>query len=305
MEIRQVGNLSYIMPHSPRVPEMLKQAMAALRNEQYARAVAIADQLAAEAPDHPVVRAIRAQGLLYSDDPTAAFEEAQKAVELNPSNAHAQAILGFAAWRTERIALAQTAFEAAVRFSDRDPFFLAELAWFMANERAPKAAEIAARKALMVNEESSTAWAALGLSQFRMHRRSEAETSLRRAMEINPNDIYAQSAMVALLQEQGHDEEAQALAGRLKEHVGAEELADSIRDEAKQRKLAAMLLERNIDIDAPPDQMDFRLVWVALITASFFFGGMLFYLNPHRPLPAILFAVGPPILLWIYLRLWD
>jgi Tfp pilus assembly protein PilF len=293
------------MSHPQRIPEMIQQALTALRNEEYTRAVAIADQLAAEVPDNPLVRAIRAQGLLYSNDPKAAFEEAQEAVELNPANAHAQAMLGYSAWRTERIAMAQSAFEAAVRFSDRDPFFLAEFAWFMANERAPKAAESTAQKAIEANAASSTAWAALGLAQFRMHRRSEAETSLRRALEINPNDIYAQSAMVALLQEQGQSDEAQTLAGMLKEHAGAEEMADSVRDEAKHRKLAAMLLERNIDLDAPPAAANRHLLWIAISAPGVCFGGILIYLDPHRPLPGILFAVMPPLLIWLYLRIWD
>ena len=66
-----------------------------------------------------------------------------------------------------------------------------------------------------------------------MHRRTEAEASLQHALTLNPNDIYAQSAMVALLKEQGQDSQAQALAGLLTEHAGAEDLADSLREEAK------------------------------------------------------------------------
>ena len=110
--------------------------------------MAITDQLAVDLPNNPLVRAIRAQGLLYSDNPDAALAEARKAVELDPTNAHSQALLGYSAWRSERLTLAQSSFEAAVRFSDRDPFFLAEYSWFLANERAPKAAECAAQDAI-------------------------------------------------------------------------------------------------------------------------------------------------------------
>jgi Tfp pilus assembly protein PilF len=288
------------------ISDLIEEALAALRREEYARAVAIADQLAVDQPENPLVRAIRAQGLLYSDNPEAALAEASKAVELDPSNAHSQAVLGYSAWRAERPTLAQESFEAAVRFSDREPFFLAEYAWFLANERTPKAAENAAKIAIEANDSSSTAWAALGLAQFRMHRRPDAEISLRRALELNPNDIYAQSAMVALLNEQGKDAQAQALAGLLTEHAGAEDLADSLREEAKERKLAAMLLERNIDINAPaPAVDDPRLFWIAIITAGIFVGAIIFYLDHCRLLPALLFALVPPLLIWLWMRIWK
>jgi Tfp pilus assembly protein PilF len=286
------------MPHSEHNSNLIEEALSALRNEEYARAVAIADQLAVDLPENAVVRAIRAQGLLYSDNPDGALTEARKAVDLDPMNAHNQVLLGYAAWRSERLTLAQSSFEAAVRFSDRDPFFLAEYAWFLANQRAPKTAEIAAQNAIDANATSSTAWAALGLSQFRMHRRTDAETSLRRALELNPNDIYAQSAMVALLDEQGQDAEAQALADMLSEHAGAEGLADSLREEAKERKIAAMLLARNIDIDAPAPEARHRY-WIAILAIAILLGSVLYFLSPDRPLLALMSVLVPLLVIWV------
>ena len=67
---------------------------------------------------------------------------------------------------------------------------------------------------------SSIAWAALGLAEYRLHRRREAEADLRRALKLDPNDIYAQSAMVVLLQEQRQDDRAEALADLLAENPG-------------------------------------------------------------------------------------
>ncbi|MCC6126374.1 MAG: tetratricopeptide repeat protein [Pirellulales bacterium] len=286
-----------------RIPNLIEQALAALRNEEYARAVAIADQLAVDLPENPLVRSIRAQGLLYGDNPESALDEARKAVDLDPINAHSQILLAYAAWRCERPTLAQSAFEAAVRFSDREPFFLAEYAWFLANRRTPKAAENAARNALEANESSSTAWAALGLAQFRMHRQAEAETSLRRALALNPEDIYAQSAMVALLNEQGQGERAQELAGALAEHTGAEDLADSLREEAKRRKLAAMLLERNIDLEAPPPET-IKRYWPAILSAAVFLGAVLYFLSPDRPLLALMSVLVPLLMIWLLGWIW-
>jgi Tfp pilus assembly protein PilF len=292
------------MSESERIPNLIEEALSALRREQYARAVAIADQLAVDLPNHALVRAIRAQGLLYGDDPEAALAEAQAAVELEPANAHSQILLGYAAWRCERPAMAESAFEAAVRRSGREPFFLAEVAWFLANERAPKTAEAAAREAIDADADSSTAWAALGLAQFRMHQREEAENSLRRALALNPHDIYAQSAMVALLQEQGKTKEAESLAEVVSEHAGAEDLADTLRQDAKERKIAAMLLERNIDLDAPPPEHPWR-IWLAIVFASCSMGGIILCLDPHRWLTALLFAAVPPLLIWVYLKMWE
>ena len=60
------------MSHPQRIPNLIEEALAALRCEEYTRAVAITDQLAVDLPNNPLVRAIRAQGLLYSDNPDAA-----------------------------------------------------------------------------------------------------------------------------------------------------------------------------------------------------------------------------------------
>jgi Tfp pilus assembly protein PilF len=283
--------------------DLIEKALAALRNEQYARAVAIADQLAAEMPENPLVRAIRAQGLLYSDNPEAALPEAKKAVELDPANPHAQLLLAYAAWRSKQNTLAQESFKAAVRFSDHESLFLAEFAWFLANERAPKIAETFAQTAIETDETSSTAWAALGLAQLRMHRRADAETSLHRAIELNPDDIYAQSAMVALLQDKGLDREAIKLASRLSEHAGAEDLADDLRKESKERKLAAMLVERNIDLRMPAAEPTKRF-WPYAIIISLVLGVVFYIIAPDRLPLAIALALLPLLLPALILWLW-
>ena len=181
---------------------LIHEALAALHQGDDVRAVAIADQMTAAAPDHPAVRAIRAQALLGSDSPEDALAEARRAVDLDPKNAFARLLLGLAAWRAERLSLAQRSLEEALELSGRKPAFLAQYAWFMATKRGPRLAEEAAREAVEADEKSSIAWAALGLAEYRLHRRREAEADLRRALKLDPNDIYAQSAMVVLLQEQ-------------------------------------------------------------------------------------------------------
>ncbi len=247
----------------PEFHDLIDQAFAALAAEDYVRAVGIGDQLAASAPDRAVVRAIRAQALLGADAPEESFQEARRAVELDHQDGYAQQLLAMTAWRTGRLALAQESFQTAIGLSGRRAALLSQYAWFLATERGPKPAEQAAQAAIEADAESSTAWAALGLAQFRLHRRGQAEASLRRALQLNPNDLYAQSAMVTLLQDQHDDAKAQALAGLIGEHAGTEELVAAVRDDAKQRRIARMLVERKVDLHELIDEpRSYRWIWL-------------------------------------------
>ena len=185
----------------PEVRKLIDQAIAALHGGDFVRVVGIGDQLAAAAPESAVIHSIRAQALLGADAPDESFQEAHRAVALLPEDEHAHLLLAYASWRTQRLTLAQDSFEKAIELSGHRPSSLSDYAWFMASERGPRPGELAAKAAVEADANSSTAWAALGLAQFRLHRRREAEASLRRALQLNPNDIYAQSAMVALLQD--------------------------------------------------------------------------------------------------------
>jgi Tfp pilus assembly protein PilF len=261
---------------------LIDEALGALWAGDYVRAVGLADQLVAHAPDRAVIRAIRAQALLGADAPEESFREARQAVELDAEDHYARHLLALTAWRTGRLGPAQAAFQEAIKLSGNRPALLSDFAWFMATERGPRPAEEAARRAVAADPESSTAWAALGLAQFRLHQREEAEISLRRALRLDPNDIYAQSAMVAVLQDRHEDAQAEALAGMLAEHAGAEHLATSICAEAKRRRVARMLVERKVDCEAPAGQpRSYLWLWLAAFGA---FTAFLFaFVHPWGP----------------------
>ena len=315
------------------VQDLIERAFDALRGGDYVRALAVGDQLVAARPEHAVARAIRAQALLGADSPEESFQEASQAVELAPDDEHAHRLLALAAWRTGRMAMAQALFQRAIEQSGRRgkkgdrhrlpgrpatnlrsvpgfaqtepvPLFprsaiLSEYAWFMANERGPKLAERSAREAVEADAGSSTAWAALGLAQFRLHRREEAEASLRRALELNPNDIYAQSAMVALLQDRRDDRNAEALVGLLQEHAGTEELVASVRDEAKQRRIARLLMERKVDIEQLVSEPR-RYGWIWVAGAGTFVALLSYLLDPWAPVVVVLLT----LFLLVALRKW-
>ena len=283
------------------IHNLIDSAVAALSEGDYIRALAIGDQLVAEVPDRAAVRAIRAQALLGADSPEESYAEARRAVELAPGDEHAHRLLAMSAWRNGRLAIAQESFERAITICGPMPTLLSDYAWFMATERGPKLAKEAAQAAVEADANSSTAWAALGLAQYRLHRRAEAEASLRRALRLNPNDIYAQSAMVTLLQDRRQDSKAEALVGLLEERAGTEELVAAVRDEAKRRQIGRMLVERKVDVDAPPPEpRNYFWIW-ALAVATLV--GLLFSFFGPMYLPIVLtFAV---ILLIVLHRLID
>lgn len=272
------------------IRNLIDEAYAALRDGDCVRALAIGDQLMVDAPDRAAVRAIRAQALLGSDTPQESYVEACRAVELAPDDEHAHLLLAMSAWRTARLGIAQDSFERAIELSGSKPATLSEYAWFMATERGPKLAKEAADAAVKADATSSTAWAALGLAQYRLHRRPEAEASLRRALELNPNDIYAQSAMVTLLQDRRQDGKAQALVGLLEEHAGTEDLVTAVRGEAKRRQIDRMLVERKVDIAGPPREPRSN-VWVWTLAAGTLVGLVFSLLGPLYLPFIIAFAV--------------
>ncbi len=284
--------------------DVCDDAFDALRAADYVRAVALADQLAAEKPDDAVVRAIRAQALLGADAGEAAVDEAQHAARLDPQSHYAHRLLGMAAWRAGRLTLAQQSFERAVQLSGRRPEVLADYAWFMATERGPRLAERAAKEAVEAGPEQSTAWAALGLAQHKLHQRHEAQASLRQALQLNPNDLYAQGAMATLLQDLRRDPQAEALAELVKDTPGTEALVEEIHREAKRRQVARMLVERQALPEAPQRVFTRRLgLW--LMMAASMVAGLLALVQPQTPLQWVGCLAFPLVFLILLRKLLD
>lgn len=284
--------------------DLCDDALDALRAADYVRAVALADQLAAEKPDDAVVRAIRAQALLGSDAGEAAVDEALHAVQLDPESHYAQQLLGMSAWRAGRLTLAQESFERAVQLSGHQSSILADYAWFMATERGPRLAERAAKEAVDADPEQSTAWAALGLAQHKLRQRHEAEASLRRALQLNPNDLYAQGAMATLLQDLRRDPQAEALARLVQDTPGTESLVEEIHREAKRRQVARMLVERQAMPEVPQRVFTRRLgVW--LLMAGTMIVGLFALMQPKTPLQWAGCLVFPLVFLVLLRKLLD
>lgn len=279
---------------------LLDQAIAALENGDYVRAVAIADQLVAVRDDDGLVRNLRAQALLNMQAAEEAIEEAHHAVRLDPDDPQARMVLGVAAWELDRLTLAQQAFEHGVRLSGNDPELLARYAWFLACERGPKLAAEASEEAIRADEGSALAWAALGLVQLRQHRLSVARESLRRALENDPNDAHAQSVMLALLQEQGNTAQAESLVDLMTETPETEAIIREVREESHRRRLEQVLLERNAIRESlfTEPSLRRRFWWPA--AAMFLIPATILILMPMAWLPATLVCVAVPLVLLLW-----
>ncbi len=253
---------------------LLDQAIESLENGRFVQAVAIADQLVAVRADDAVVRNLRAQALLNLKAAEEALHETRQAIRIDPHDPQARMLLGMAAWELGRLGLAQEAFEQGIALSGADAELLARYAWFLACERGPKVAAAASEEAIRADQQSALAWAALGLVQMRQHRLPVARESLRRALQIDPNDVHAQSVMLALLKEQGNDDQAEALVEVMGERPETEELIQEVRAESHRRRLEKALLEREAIRDSllaePRDRRWFWLAAFALLMAVFF-----------------------------------
>lgn len=230
---------------------LAEDALAALRGGNPLRALALADQLVEAAPDVAAPYAIRASALLASDSPEAAVDDARRACQLNPDDVAAPLLLAQAAWRCGNIGQAQQAFELAVVHSSRDPSILADYAWFLALHRAPRVAEEAARDAVRAGSDSAVAWAALGLAQHRLHQPSLAKNTLKRALQLDPNDARAQAANLIVLEERGEAASAAALAQLMADNPDNAQLVDCVQRQARQRRAWAMTAGSPLAIQFP------------------------------------------------------
>lgn len=226
------------------INRMIEDIEEALDADELVRALSLLDQLHAAGEQVGAVHLLRAKVLSAMGKHQLALPEAEQARKLLPDNEHAQLLVARSAWHTRAMGKAQAAFERAIKLSGQEPELLAEYATFMAWERGPRPAELAARAALAANERSADAWAALGLAQHRMHRNDVAETSLKRALQLDPNNSMAQSAMVLLLRDQHQDTKAAALVEVMQDEPTNAGFVEAMRKDLNQRKAVRKLLER-------------------------------------------------------------
>jgi tetratricopeptide (TPR) repeat protein len=289
-----------------RIEELTDEARGALDDGNYPLAVAITDQLVPVVPDDAEVREIRATAFLKSGAVEDGLDEARRAAELEPQSDRFQVLLALAAWQSDRLTLAQQSWERAIDLSDRRPGLLVDYAWFMAKERGPRLALQAANEAITANSKSSTAWAALGLAQFRLRRRRAAEASLTHALELDPNDPYAQWAMMALLHDQRKDKSAAALGRLLGDTPGTGPLVDETRREARKRQIEAKLIQRGA-VREPTYDASPRLLWLWLSIAVIMVAGLIFlgFTLPEFALDIYLWGAILLVLLLLVRRLYD
>jgi len=284
--------------------QLMEQARDALERGDHVRALAVTDQLVARAPDNPAACAIRARVLLHADAGEEALSESRRAAELAPQDARVHLFLGLAAWRCERLTLAQQSLERAIELSGGNPGMLVDYAWFMAVERGPRLAEDAALEAVAAAETSSTAWAALGLVQFRLHERDEAEKSLNRSLKLDSTDPYAQSVMIAFLHDRNQDSQAEALLDLLEDTPGTLDVVEKIRRDVTSRRLASLLVERGVDRLEPGNPRRY-LDWGWLAATAALVAALCAIFRPVSLAGIFTCVIMPLSLYWLARRMMD
>ncbi len=237
--------------------QLAERACEAFQAGNHLLGLALTDQLVEADPDTPVFRCWRAHALLLGGHPTEAVREAREAVRHGPKLYQSHLSLACAAAEARQYDEAQKAFERAVELSGRDPHLLIEYANFMAFERGPLPGETAALDALRARPRSANAWAALGMAQLRQRRLTESESSLRRALELDPHNPRGQVAMTTLLNATGRHRQAVALASLMDDDPRTRGYADSVRREAfrretlRRRDLSAVALGASVTMRFP------------------------------------------------------
>jgi Tfp pilus assembly protein PilF len=283
-----------------RVEEMTERAAQSLAAGEPLRALALADQLVSINPEDPTARVIRSHALMATHSVDEAFREAQVAVLFDAESEDAQMAFALAAWRSRKISLAQQAFERALSLCRHRTPFEAQYAWFQASELDARGAEKLAERVVGSSPRSATAWASLGLAQFRLNRPDDAALSLKRAMEIDPKSPEAQSAMIRLLKRRGQTRQADALREvlhqGLRRHSFFVERPEELDDLLPASEEPAVIAPISPPTKPHPWQLLQHVLLLMVIVAVFL------ALYPRQPIVAFLFLggafTGVSILFW-------
>jgi len=223
--------------------EIHDEAWELIRGDSHISALALLDQSVEEYPGCVELIATRAFVLMRMGNMADALKEADKVIAQDPSVILAMLVAADCACELGRLGHAQTYYEQALQQTDDDPNVLCEYAHFLAVHRGPRVAEEVAQKAVKVSPKSSEAWSALGMAQFRLHEHAVAESSLQRALALNPNDDRAKWYLSWILQETDRVGEAESL-GSLIESPELEEFKKSLHASNVRRKSLDMLFQR-------------------------------------------------------------
>jgi len=206
--------------------------------------------------------------LLECGDAKEALRQARVAVEKVPDQTQTQLALAQAAWANGMFALAQGAYERALRLSGEATQILMEYAGFLAMCRLPKLAESVAGRLLQQFPESPDAWTALGIAQLRRRRTAEARSSLRRALELEPNHARAQMAMASLLENTGNRDQAAALIKLMEDSPETDEFRRLYYEEQEQQEAFRRFAETPTQApEKPPEpaRRGLRFVWIIVV----------------------------------------
>jgi Flp pilus assembly protein TadD len=192
--------------------QLMDETVAALRDGQCARAIALVDQLLMARPDESLFLCWRAWAFLGEGKKAEAWQDATRAFEHAGDEWKDYFLLALISAALNRKQQTHAAFQKAVELSNQELQTVEEYVTWQSSECAPKLAEAAAREALTRHPESARCWTALGHALDRQHRLTEAESCFKRALDLDPSSAQSQSLMTEFLILRGRDAEGASLA---------------------------------------------------------------------------------------------
>jgi type IV pilus assembly protein PilF len=184
-----------------------------------------------------------------------ALEEVDRALAADPSSAAAHDLRGLAQASLGQVAAAQASFERALQLDPRNADAMHNFGWFQCQQRRWDESQRWLERALAQPgyRGGARSWLALGVCQARAQRWEAAESSLVRAMELEPANAAATLNLAEVLLRRGDAERARAqlqrvgaapaqadaatlwLAARIEHRLGRHAAVEALGRELRQR----------------------------------------------------------------------
>ena len=187
--------LREVLARTPGHPDALLLEARAKKFDGSDEALALVRRALAVAPDHVPARVFLAELLLGLEDYAGAAREAGRALALNPASLEALAVLAATDMLSGDDAGFQDASRRALALDPRGSALYVTAAEMAVEHRRYREAADLARRGLALDSTDWSAWAELGMNQFRLGEVAAARASLERAFKGDPFNVWVKNTL--------------------------------------------------------------------------------------------------------------